>query len=218
MSGHSRHGFRGVAVGTVSRTPDLGGCPPMDEDRIRWDDRYAARSPIDVTGAQPPDALAMLDEGMFTQLPTTGRALDIACGVGAQSLWLAERGLQVVALDVSPVAVELTEAAAAAAGRTDSIDARVHDLDAGLPEDVGGVAVIVCQRFRGRNLYPQIAAALTPGGVAIVTVLSAVGHDGMPGEFHAPAGELVEAFATSAVDIVAQSERDGLASIIVRRR
>ena len=190
----------------------------MDDDRIRWDDRYEARSPFDATSAEPPEALAMLDEGMFAQLPTTGLALDIACGVGAQSLWLAERGLQVVALDVSPVAVELTKAAAAAAGRSDAVDARVHDLDAGLPEDVAGVSVIVCQRFRGRSLYPQIADALAPGGVAIVTVLSAVGHDGVPGEFHAPAGELVEAFAASDVDIVAQSEHDGVASIIVRRR
>ena len=74
------------------------------------------------------------------------------------------------------------------------------------PPTSADVAVIVCQRFRGRDLYPQIAAALRPGGVAIVTVLSAVGLDGMPGEFHAPAGELVDAFATSDVDIVAQSE------------
>ena len=41
-------------------------------------------------------------------------------------------------------------------------------------------------------------------------MLSAVGLDGDPGEFHAPAGELVDAFDETDVDIVAQSERDGV--------
>jgi SAM-dependent methyltransferase len=159
----------------------------------------------------------MLDEGMLAQLPTTGRALDIACGTGGQSIWLAQCGMDVVALDVSPLAIALTEAAARAHGVVDRIDGRVHDLDAGLPPDVADIALVVCQRFRGRDLYPQIVGALGAGGFAIVTVLSAVGLDGVPGEYHAPAGELVDAFTASGVDIVARSERDGLASIVVRR-
>ncbi len=154
---------------------------------------------------------------MLGQLPTTGRALDIACGAGGQSIWLAQRGMEVVAIDVSPVAIGLTERTASEHGVVDLIDARVHDLDSGLPADARDFGFIVCQRFRGRDLYPQIADALEPGGFAIVTVLSSVGLDGSPGEFHAPEGELVEAFGTRDVDIVAQSERDGIASIIVRR-
>lgn len=188
----------------------------MDEDRVRWDERYAARGGASPASPQAPEALALLDEGMLAQLPTGGRALDIACGAGSQSLWLAERGMEVTALDVSPLAIALTDAAAREHGVADRIDARVHDLDDGLPPDVVDIAFVVCQRFRGRDLSPQIARALSPGGLAIVTVLSAVGLDGVPGEFHAPAGELVGAFTTTDVDIVAQSERDGIASIVVR--
>ena len=190
----------------------------MDEDRARWDDRYAARTGDSAAAPEPPEALALLDEGMLAQLPTTGVALDIACGLGSQSLWLAQRGLHVVAIDVSPVAIERMITAAREHDVADRVDARVHDLDEGLPADVAGAALVVCQRFRGRNLNPQIVDVLAPGGLAIVTVLSAVGLDGTPGEFHAPAGELVDAFTSSDVDIVAQSERDGVASIIVRRR
>jgi SAM-dependent methyltransferase len=190
---------------------------PMDEDRVRWDERYAARGDAPAASPAPPEALGMLDEGMLAQLPTTGRALDIACGTGGQSIWLADRGMDVVALDVSPLAIALTEAAARVHGVADRIDARVHDLDAGFPPDVADIALVVCQRFRGRDLYPQITSALGAGGFAIVTVLSAVGLDGVTGEYHAPAGELVDAFTSSGVDIVARSERDGLASIVVRR-
>ncbi len=137
---------------------------------------------------------------LAASIPTSGTAIDIACGLGAQSLWLAARGLRVIALDVSPVAIERVRAAADAAGFTDHVDARVVDLDDGIPEGTPSADVIVCQRFRHPQLYPSIIEHLAPGGIAIVTVLSEVGLSDVglsqpPGPFHAPAGELVTAFS-----------------------
>lgn len=187
---------------------------PMDSDRARWDERYAGH---DLASPAAPEALAD-DDARAVSVPTAGRALDIACGAGAQTLWLAERGLDVVALDVSPRAIELTTAAATAAARSGQVDARVHDADSGLPDDVGPFDVVVCQRFRDTSLYLPIIEALSPGGIGIVTVLSAVGLDGEPGPFHAPAGELREAFSTGATDVLIDRERHGVASIVFRRR
>lgn len=45
-----------------------------------------------------------------------GSALDLACGEGADVLWLAERGWQATGVDISASAVERGRAAAAAAG------------------------------------------------------------------------------------------------------
>ena len=56
-------------------------------DAERWDARYADQPLAD---ARRPDALT--DE-LATRLPSGGRALDVACGAGGQSLWLAEHGL-----------------------------------------------------------------------------------------------------------------------------
>jgi len=185
----------------------------MDSDRARWDERYAGH---ELASPAAPDALAA-DDGPTVPVPTTGRALDIACGAGAQTLWLAERGLDVVALDVSPRAIELTTAAAAS-GWSSRVEARVHDTDSGLPDDVGLCDVVVCQRFRDTSLYQPIIDAVAPGGIGIVTVLSAVGVDGEPGPFHAPAGELRDAFATDATDVLIGCEGQGVASIVFRRR
>ncbi len=186
----------------------------MDSDRIRWDERYADH---DLAVPRVPEVLeahpALVDE-----LPAAGRALDIACGTGAQALWLAGRGFDVVALDVSVRAIELAVAAATAHGLDGRIDARVHDADHGFPGDLGRFDVVVCQRFRDPSLYRSIVDALTPGGIGIVTVLSAAGLDGEPGEFHAPRGELGGAFAGPAAEILLDEEGDGVASIVVRRR
>ncbi len=191
----------------------------METDRDRWDQRWSAsRQDADPIGEVAPDAIAAHPPILET-IPTGGRALDLACGVGAQSLWMTARGLQVTALDVSPVAIEILIGAAASAGL--AVEASVWDTDAGLPADARDFAMIVCQRYRAPDLYEELVDRLRPGGVLVLTVLSAVGLDGEPGPFHAPAGELIDAFAAQAADgtieVLVDDERDGQASIILRR-
>lgn len=131
-------------------------------------------------------------------------------------MWLAERGLRVTALDVSPVAIDLTNTAAARAG-LDNIEAIVTDLDGGLPDHPAAVDVVVCQRFRHRDLYGPMIDRLRPGGIAVVTVLSDVGLDGPGGPFHAPAGELRAAFSRDDTELLVDVEADGTASVVVRK-
>lgn len=183
----------------------------MDADRERWDERYIGR---DVAPPARPEAL---DGGLVAHVPTAGRALDVACGTGGQTVWLAARGLTVVALDVSPEAIRLTTAAAEAVGCAARVEARVHDLDGGLPAGLGDVDVVLCQRFRDTGLYRPILDLLRPGGIGIVTVLSEVGRTGPPRPFHAPPGELRAAFATGATVVLAEREEGGVGSIVFRR-
>ena len=171
-------------------------------DRERWDRRHAA---VDPPGPMPPDAL----RGRPDLLPSGGRALDMACGRGAVAVWLALRGFDVDAVDVSPVAV----AAGAASAEAHGVRVRWHaaDLDDGLPAGIWDV--LVCQRFRDPALYPAMAAALAPGGVLVLTVLSDVGDEG--GRFRAVPGELLSAFA--GLEVLHHDERDGEATLLARR-
>lgn len=193
----------------------------MDGDRLRWDRRHQ-QAVVDgargSSGVEPsaPDVLAWVPD-LADAIPLDGRALDLACGTGPVTLWLAARGLTVVGLDVSPVAIDLLRRAADANGLDGRIDARVVDLDLGLPDDLVDLDLIVCQRFRDTALYPVILDRLRKGGSAVVTVLSAVEADD-PGPFHAPRGELRAAFTNDRCDIVHHREGDGLATIVVHRR
>ncbi|MDL5158054.1 class I SAM-dependent methyltransferase [Actinomycetospora termitidis] len=167
-----------------------------------WNDRFAASGPGE---PGPPSVLV----GREDLVPTTGRALDVACGRGTVAVWLAQRGLVVDALDAAPAGLALGRAAADAAAVT------VHwieaDLDEGLPV-TGGYDVVVCQRFRDPALYPALAGVLAPGGLLVVTVLSVVGDAG--GRFRAEPGELRGAFAD--LDVLVDEEGGGEAHLVAR--
>lgn len=69
-----------------------------------WDQKYRHRqAPWD---GEPNPLLAEVAEGL-----TPGAALDLGCGEGADALWLARRGWQVTAVDISGVALERARAA-----------------------------------------------------------------------------------------------------------
>ena len=103
-------------------------------------------------------------------LPPRGKALDLACGLGANALFLARRGLDTEAWDLSPVAIDKLRERA---GRHRlSIRARAADVEA---TDIGRERfdVIVVVRFLERKLAPAIVAALKPGGLLLYQTFTA---------------------------------------------
>jgi SAM-dependent methyltransferase len=87
---------------------------------------------------------------------TRGPVLDLACGAGRHARLFKERGLDVVAVDRTPVDLE-------------GIRFVQADLEDGSPwplegEQFGGIVVA---NYLHRPLFPRLAQSLAPGGVLI---------------------------------------------------
>ncbi|MGR9099549.1 MAG: class I SAM-dependent methyltransferase [Gammaproteobacteria bacterium] len=95
-------------------------------------------------------------------LPNAGRALDIACGLGSNALFLSRRGLAVEAWDISETAIEKLNAVAKTEGLT--LNAQVKNIEKTVFKDCG-FDVIVVSRYLDRTICRDIAAALNPGGL-----------------------------------------------------
>ncbi|MCB1734127.1 MAG: class I SAM-dependent methyltransferase [Gammaproteobacteria bacterium] len=156
-----------------------------DADRIRWDLRYRERP----TG--PVAACAVLQDHAYL-LPSTGEALDIACGLGGNALLLAEHGLRTRAWDIAPSAIDALNAVA-----RPGLSAEARDVMTDPPE-ADSFDVIVVSRYLERALCPAIAAALRPGGLLFYQtfVREAVDDTGpRTAAFRLEPGELLSLFA-----------------------
>ena len=99
-------------------------------------------------------------------LPTSGRALDVACGRGRNALWLARQNFETTALDRDPAAVAELEVRARRDGLP--LTARTVDLEGGTA-DLGHARydVVVVVHYLHRALFPALIAALAPGGALV---------------------------------------------------
>ena len=138
-------------------------------DLERWDAKYAAKS---VPGEVSPDEWFV--RHMTWRAP--GEALELACGLGHNAIWLAEYGWRVDAVDVSSVGLALAEeleqrAASPTTART-TVSWIAADLDEFTPRREAYDLVIVF-RFLDRTRVPGlIMQALRPGGLLVYETFS----------------------------------------------
>jgi SAM-dependent methyltransferase len=143
-----------------------------------WNEHYrAGELPWD-TGRADEHLVEIVECGA---LPT-GRALEVGCGTGTNALWLAERGYDVVAVDVAPLAIERARARAGGAVRCrfEVLDFLAADPRAtpGAPFDLvfdrGCFHVFDEAEVRAR-FARRVAAALAPGGAWLSVIGSTEG-------------------------------------------
>jgi SAM-dependent methyltransferase len=108
-----------------------------------------------------PDPAAVLKENLHL-LPVRGRALDLACGLGANAVLLARRGLEVAAWDLSPVAIARLRDLALELNLPVTAEVRDVCVEPPLPETFDCILVA---HFLQRSLVPALTAALRPGGL-----------------------------------------------------
>ncbi len=134
------------------------------QDRARWDRIYRKRSQADYP---PPDPLLL----QFTPAapdPAEAhppRALDLAGGVGQNSLWLAEQGYVVDLMDISRVALRRAQAEMAMRN-VRGVNLLQIDVDE-LALDPGAYDLVAVFRYLKRNLYSLMKLATCAGGRVI---------------------------------------------------
>ena len=129
------------------------------EDQEKWDRQHAQK---DVEQDPSPFLREIFQCGWWPIAP--GRALDVATGKGRNAVFLAERGFDVEAVDISGVALEVGRSRAQA--RSLRVSWRREDLELlTLPQ--GCYDLILNFNYLQRSLIPQIKTALKIGGYVI---------------------------------------------------
>jgi SAM-dependent methyltransferase len=155
-------------------------------------------------------------------LPGRGEALDVACGRGRNALWLAERGLDVHAVDRDAEAIDAVRREANA--RHLPIVAGVCDLEApGVSLGRARYDVIVVVHYLHRPLRPALIEALRPGGLLIYETFTrdqALRGKPMNPDFLLEKGELRRLVAPLTVLDYREGEFEGrdVASVVARGR
>jgi len=133
-----------------------------------WDQRYQ-------TAEHAGDACEVLLRYQHL-LPSEGKSLDLASGLGANALLLAKRGLESHAWDSSAVALQKLQQFASQQAL--SVQTLQRDVEAQPPE-VQSFDVIVVSHFLHRPSFPQLLDALKPGGLLYYQTFIADKPDGI---------------------------------------
>jgi SAM-dependent methyltransferase len=133
----------------------------MSTDRERWNARWTELRVDDEP--RPPGVLTE----SAALLPTPGRAVDLAGGLGDAALWLAQREWDVTLVDVADVALDRARDRAGRLGvaiHTEQVDLERESPPAG-PWDL-----IIVSHYLHRPLLAQLPARLRPNGVVVIGI------------------------------------------------
>lgn len=130
------------------------------QDSQRWDARYTENARYSTF--EKPRPFLVNHAGL---LPSSGLALDVAMGLGGNAEFLLERGLKVIGVDISRVALKR------ARQRLRALMAAQADLTRFyLPDNT--FDVILNFFYLQRDLWPNYVRALRPGGWLIFETLT----------------------------------------------
>ena len=183
----------------------------MIEDKERWNKRYKEK-PFR-TWVEP-----LLEK--YVDIANVGYALDIACGEGRNTHFLADKGFEVDAVDLSDYALSQVKD-----------DLRIHKIEADLDFyslEKNKYDLVVNINYLNRRFFHQIKEALKPEGVVIFeTFIIAHGDFDNPQnpEYLLRRNELLHAFIDldiiyyeERLDINMRGEKTMVASLVAKKR
>lgn len=109
-----------------------------------WDETYAKQPKI---YGDEPSAIAVQLADLLQERPSPVRVLDLGCGYGRDSIYFAQRGFEVTALDCSPVAIQMLQERIANTEFASRITAVVVDALQGIPAPDGHFDAVYAYLF-----------------------------------------------------------------------
>jgi len=183
----------------------------MIEDKERWNKRHVEKP-------MRKNIEPILEQ--YIDKAKVGNALDIACGIGRNTHFLAQKGFVVDAVDLSDYA--LSEIKNMATINKIEADLDTYNLD------VDKYDLVVNINYLNRRLFPQIKESLKTGGIVVFeTFIVAHGDFSQPAnpEFLLRTNELLHAFIgldiiyyEERMDINLRGEKTKVASLVARKR
>jgi len=136
----------------------------VQSDRIKWNLRFESE---ETYLGEMPSPFLFREIERIRRLAPGKRALDIACGEGRNSIFLAQQGFLVTALDISDVG--LGKAAKRAEKEGLPVDFQQVDLDG--YHFTEQFDLIINFNFLLRDLIPEEVRALSTGGLLIIDTI-----------------------------------------------
>lgn len=142
--------------------PDMAGKPPAQF----WNELFD-QVPVDLSEIPVNVRLAELVDGL-----PAGTALDLGCGLGGDTMWLARHGWDVTATDISSTAVRRLEERAAREGLAARVHAEQRDLATSRPG--GEYDLITAHYLHSLFAFPRadilhaLSAQVKPSGWLLV--------------------------------------------------
>lgn len=130
-----------------------------NNDSGKWNKIYQSKAQTVETSTLSP---AYILQEFQHLLPDQGKALDLACGLGANALFLAQHHLETYAWDISSVAIEKLSSEAGSLNL--NVKTEVRDVVSQPPEENSFDVIVVCH-FLERKIIPNIIYALRHNGL-----------------------------------------------------
>ncbi len=184
----------------------------VNPDILRWNEKYRAAAS---GGFATPDPLLFEQQGLLSD---RGRALDVACGAGANALFVAACGYRVVGIDASIEGLKIARRRARERGL--KVDFLNVDLERYRPPPLAFDLLLVF-RYLNRGLFPALEETLRPGGLMFYKTFNQYHLRGKPSfnpEYLLEPGELKRCF--SGLEVLAASDDDSQApeSFLIARK
>jgi len=126
------------------------------EDKTKWDQKYIDNPKL----LEDRDPSKKLDS--LIKLSCGKQALEIACGSGRNSIYLAKNGFNIDAYDISEIALETLNSK-----NYNTINTHLIDLDEFIPK-IEHYDLIIQTNFLDRKLIPKLLQSLKKNGLLFI--------------------------------------------------